>query len=163
MPVIGTDCDVTLQHAAVNGGAAVGFIVVRDDKRGPLVRIERAAYLTPGGTWADRVRYIVRLLIGDSTVTPSGQQSTNTRAAQYALLQAFIAQRTGLLLTWLDGSAASLHASLDCLFESSFGKWLEAELRLNNGGFVESVPIDLVALNASYYDSGITYNQGYYR
>ena len=39
MPTIGQDCTITLQHAAVNGGAAVGFWVKPDTYRVRLPKI----------------------------------------------------------------------------------------------------------------------------
>ena len=39
MPTIGQDCDITLQHPSVNGGAAVGFLLLRKPPRKGLVAV----------------------------------------------------------------------------------------------------------------------------
>lgn len=94
---LGIECDVMLQHAAVNGGAAVGFILLREDKRGGVVKVMREAYLD-GGVWQERVSYSLKLLLGDSVTQPNGQTFPQTRAEGYAHLQAILAQRTGITL-----------------------------------------------------------------
>jgi hypothetical protein len=137
---IGIDCDVMLQHASVNNGAPVRFMLLRDDKRGGLIRIEREAYLD-NGEWKDRVRYTLRLLLGDSVTQPNGQSDTQTRFELYGHLQSFLAQRTGITLQFLDQTITDLHASLTVTFEKRFTKEDCIELVLNNGGWPESPPV----------------------
>lgn len=162
MPELGKDCDFTLQHPAVNSGAAVGFVLDRQKVGG--VEIERQAYKTPTDTWADRVKYSLRVAVGDSLTQPDGNQSAITGAQLYACLQAFLQQRTGITLEHKRGVVQGLHASLECADELlSVGRLDVVTLTLNNGGFNEFVPIDLIALNASIYDSGTAYDQGFWR
>ncbi len=138
MATIGTDCDLMLQHGAVNGGAAVGFVLEREGKGGGLVTLEREAYYD-GFSWSVRLKYRFRIWIGDDILLPNSTKSTRTRAQWYALLQSLLDQRTGLTLTLARGTHANLRASLKYLQEElQTGRYDVLEVALNNGGFGEA-------------------------
>lgn len=134
-----SEYDLTLQHPAVNGGAPVGFILVREGKRDGLVKIERARYIN-GTVWVEQVRLQLRIVLSDELVTPGGTISKNTRSSQYGLLGAFLAQRSGLLLEYLGETWTDLRATLAYADESRFTKEDVIEISLNNGGFDENLP-----------------------
>ena len=58
MPIPGVDCHITLHHAAVNSGAAVGFIL-KADRRGPTYEVTRYRQGLP--IWADQGEWPVQL------------------------------------------------------------------------------------------------------
>lgn len=161
MPTIGTNCDLILTHADVNGGVGVGFQLQNPHKG---IRITREAYITAdGSTYTDRIKYLATLKLSDEVRDPSGAIATPGRAALYALLLAFLAERTEITLQDVSGTYTDLHATLQTSIEEHGRKTSIVVLSLNNGGFVETVPFDVRAYNSSFYDSGITYDLGVYR
>ena len=99
MATVGADCHVTLQHAGVNGGAAVGF-VVKGDRRGPVVEVGRPRQGWPvwgdGGPGRRTVRVTVLGVAG--MLAPSGAEYVATVGQVRAALEAFWATTTPMAL-----------------------------------------------------------------
>lgn len=163
MPTIGTDCDFTLQHASVNGGAAVGFLLRRLAQGKASIQIAREAYLTSDSSYADRYKITARVYMADNARNPDASIHSTGRDAAYALLLAFIAERTGITLVCEAGTFTGLHATLPVTSEFHFDAFSEVFLFLNNGGYDETIPVDLVRFNQSVWDGPLTWATSYWR
>ncbi len=130
MPTPGVDCHVTLQHASVNGGEAVGFIL-RADRRGPLVVVARARRGL--ALWADQGPGVAvarcTILALPRLVTPGGGEYALSVAEVRAALTALWAVAAPLTLTDTLGTLTVAWAD-DGLHERRYGDGAEYELRL---------------------------------
>jgi hypothetical protein len=140
MPTLGTDCDIILQHADVNGGVGYGFLLVRYADKNQTVKVERAAWLDLTSAYVDQVKVSCRLYLRDGAKGPDGQVRSETRAVEYARLLSLLEQRTGLALQAQIGTFAQLHATLACTEEFHHQSHSEIVLMLNNGNFDELQP-----------------------
>ena len=130
MPTPGVDCHVTLQHASVNGGVAVGFIL-RADRRGPQVEVEHVRRGLP--LWADQGPGVAvarcTVLALPRLVTPAGGEYALSGAEVRAALTALWAVAAPLTLTDTLGTLTVAWAD-DGLRERRYGDGAEYELRL---------------------------------
>ena len=99
MATPGVDCHSTLQHTAVNGGAAVGFIL-KPDRRGPMYEITRtrqglAVWADQGG-WPVQVQCCVLGL--PRLLAPNGAEYGQTPGQVRAWLVEFWNTATPMLL-----------------------------------------------------------------
>jgi hypothetical protein len=152
-----TTYDLTLTHPAVNGGNPSGFVLWSDESASGEVLEHREGYLSAVGTWLDRVSYTMRLVFADEEARFNGNRSSGL-----ALLRLYLTQRTNLVLTTKYGAFPDLHSSLQYAEASHQMTRSIITVVLNNGGWNESVPIDFAALNASTWDSGLSFDDGYF-
>lgn len=104
MPTIGVDCDLTLQHAAVNGGNPVGFILAlpKDQDRksyGPAVNIQFETLQNALGIAQDILHAYISILIGDNLQNPDGSTHVETAAQMRAWLMDIAGRHTEITLT----------------------------------------------------------------
>ena len=129
MPTPGIDCHITLQHPEVNGGAAAGLIV-RGDKRGPVVEVEHGRRGLP--LWADQgpgVAQVRCVVLGlPRLLAPNGGEYGLTPAQVRATLAALWAATTPLTLTDAHGSLTVAWAA-NGLVERRYGDGAEWEVR----------------------------------
>jgi hypothetical protein len=164
MATVGEDCDITLTHPGVNGGSPVGFILKRARATvSGLVTLRRQAYTLPEGGYTDRVTWWMTILCSDDLNNPDGSRHERTREDIYADLLAFLAERTGITLTLYNGVYTDLHATLTVTTEYIGRLSDEVVLRLNNGAFTETVPIDRTRFYNSYWDGPLTWDSSYWR
>ena len=99
MATPGVDCHLTLQHASVNSGTAVGFIL-KADRRGPTYEITRQRQGLPN--WADQGAWhslVQCVLLGlPRLLTPTGAEYTLTPSQVRTFLVAFWATTTPMTL-----------------------------------------------------------------
>ena len=130
MATPGSDCHMTLQHASVNGGVAVGFIV-KADRRGPVVEVERLRQGLP--VWADQGagRRTLRgtILALPRLIAPNGGEYGLTPSQVRTYLDAFWAVTTPLILADALGSLSMMWAAAG-LTERRYGDGVEFEVRL---------------------------------
>jgi hypothetical protein len=164
MATIGTDCDITLTHANVNGGLPVGFVLKRARETvSGLVTVRRQAYTLPEGGYTDRVTWWMTILCSDELLNPDGSRHGRAREDIYADILAFLAERTGITLEIANGTYVDLHATLTVTTEYTGYMGDEVVLRLNNGNFTETVPLDSMRWNNSYWDGPLTWATSYWR
>lgn len=140
MPTLGTDCDLIISHADVNGGVGYGFLLVRYQEKNQTVKVERWAYTDLTSAFVDQVKVSCRLYLRDGAKNPNGQTRTESRAVDYARLIQLLNQRRGLRLEAPIGTFAELHASLQVSEEFHHQSHSEIVLVLNNGQFDELLP-----------------------
>jgi len=160
MPTVGLDCDFTLQHAGVNGGVAVGFVLRPDTRRGGTLKIERSVYLQADGTYTPRFKISGQLWFSDTAKNPNGTVHTPGRDAMYALYQAFLAAHTGITLTCSGGTFTGLHATMQTSFEYLGRRRWDISMILNNGNYLEFT--QLVGPWGVPYASALLYRYGGY-
>ena len=130
LPIIGTDCDITLTHPSVNGGAPYGFILALDPSvRGGSISVQRSI---DSLTRVISIRLLLTVLLADDLKNPDGSVHGTTRAAMYTNLIAYLATTDGLSVdtvmgTWvglapLGFSATELHqvkvSHIACQFDN---------------------------------------------
>jgi hypothetical protein len=104
LPIIGTDCDITLTHPSVNGGAPYGFILAADPSvRGGAISIQRSVDTLTG---VISIRLVMTVLMADDLKNPNGSVHGVTRAVMYDKMIAYLATTDGLAIdtvmgTWL--------------------------------------------------------------
>ena len=91
MPTLGTDCDIILQHASVNGGVGYGFLLVRYADKNQTVKVERWAYLDLTSAYVDQVKVCCRLYLRDGAKGPNGKVRSESRAVEYERLLSLLA------------------------------------------------------------------------
>ena len=130
MPIPGVDCHITLQHAGVNSGAAVGFIL-KPDRRGPTYEVTRYRQGLPiwadQGGWPVQVRCCVLAL--PRLVAPNGAEYGPTPGEVRARLVEFWGTTTPMTLA----DAAQAHTVMwdqDGLTEQVYGDGAEFRLGL---------------------------------
>ena len=134
MATPGVDCHLTLQHAIINGGVAVGFIL-KSDRRGPVVTV--AGRRRGEAVWADQgpgaSRLSATILALPRLLAPNGAEITRTPAQVRADLALFWAVTTPLTVADALGSFSVVWAA-DGLVERRYGDgvewdatWLSAE------------------------------------
>ena len=164
MATIGVDCDITLTHPSVNGGQPVGFILKRARATvSGLVTLRRQAYLLPEGGYTDRLTWWMTILCSDELLNPNGSRHARDREDIYTDLVAFLGARTGITLDTMNGIYTDLHATLTVTTEYIGRLGDEIVLRLNNGAFTETVPIDRTRFNNSFWDGPLTWDTSYWR
>ncbi|RPI94768.1 MAG: hypothetical protein EHM39_12105 [Chloroflexi bacterium] len=161
MASIGVDCDITLTHPAVNGGAPVGFVAKRRGNR--LVMVKRQAYMTPDGTYSDRIWFWVTVVCSDDIRNPDGSKHAATRSQIYSNLLAFLAARTGITLTCGTAVWNDLYATLTTTQEYLGQDSDELILSLNNGAMTQTAPIDHDRFANSLWDGPLTWETSYWR
>lgn len=163
MATLEADCDIILQHAAVNGGVGYGFLLVRYADKNQTVKVERWAYTDLAAAYVDRFKVSCRLYLRDGAKNPNGQIRAESRAEDYARLLSLLAQRTGLRLSAQIGDFTALHATLEVTEEFHHQSHSEIVLVLNNGGYDETVPIDFLDYNNSQWDGTLsTWGEAYW-
>ena len=130
LPIIGTDCDITLTHPSVNSGNPYGFILAIDPSvRGGSISIQRSI---DSLTAVISIRLLLTVLLADDLKNPDGSVHGVTRAAMYTNLIAYLATTDGLAIdtvmgTWvglapLGFSATELHqvkvSHIACQFDN---------------------------------------------
>jgi hypothetical protein len=164
MPTLGVDCDVILTHPSVNSGAGVGFILKRARATvSGLVTLRRQAYTLPEGGYTDRLAWWMTILCSDDLLNPSGGRHGRVREDIYTDILAFLAARTGITLECETGIWTDLHATLTVTTEYLGRLSDEVVLRLNNGAFTETAPIDRTRFYNSYWDGPLTWETSYWR
>ena len=114
MPTIGTDCDITLTQATVNGGAPVGFLLRRPpraEQLGGMLAITRRTAANGDGTFSDLVTFTMTILAATGMRNPNHTIHAASRAGAYASFLAFLAARTGITLTCAAGTFTNLQAT----------------------------------------------------
>lgn len=156
---IGTNCQITLQHAAVNGGAPYGFLITGQDKDfGPAVTAqhERAS----DGTTKIRVYFTV--LLADNLANPDGTLHADSRASMYTMLLAFLQQSAGLTLTTPNTVFPNVGALGHSATESHYEALSVVTCQLNNVGAYFPAP-DPLAFSLSIWEGTLTWSSSYWR
>ena len=106
LPIIGTDCDITLTHPSVNSGNPYGFILAIDPSvRGGSISIQRSV---DSSTGLISIRLLLTVLLADDLKNPDGSTHGVTRVSMYAKLIAYLATTDGLAIDTVMGTWAGL-------------------------------------------------------
>lgn len=159
--ILGTNCHLTLQHAAVNAGVPYGFILepdTRSPKDGPAVSIQKEIDST--GTVNDRVFFSV--ILADVLINPDGSGHADSRASMYAMLLNFLAHLSGITLVCSAGVLSGLCAVGHVSTEMHYGDHSIVVCQFTDLG-VYFPPADPVVFNASIWDGTLTWATSYWR
>ena len=160
MPTLGTDCDITLNHASVNGGLDYGFLLYpRRQNEGVPVTIQRK--VDSSSTTVDVWVYF-NIICGDNLTNPDGSTNTDTRANMYSKLTDFLNQRSGITLTMVSGVIMSLGCLGYSATEEHFDYAIITAVQLNNAGTYYP-PIDATTLSLCVWDGTLTWSTSYWR
>jgi|YNPNPStandDraft_1061719.scaffolds.fasta_scaffold03776_10 hypothetical protein len=110
MPVIGVDCDITLQHPAVNGGQPCPFLLHPKAGQGTLVQVHHEVYSDTLGGFSDVRHLWFDVLIADSLINPDGSTHTQDAQTMYRNLVDIITQHRDITLTTRSGTITGLYA-----------------------------------------------------
>ncbi len=159
MATIGSDCHITLAHAAIDGGEPYGFLVVVD--RG----------IRPGGIQIKRevstegemlVWVYADILLADNAVNPDGSTHSSTRAEDYARLLLFLDQREGLEMVSPAGALTNLGALGFTADERHMPDHAVVKCQFNNAGsYYPPVAPELLA--QSIWDGPLTWETSFWR
>lgn len=159
MPTIGTDCHITLAHAAIDGGAAYGFLVNISHKIYPEgVRINREV-ISSGVT---RVWLYFDVLLADDLLNPDGSIHAQTRAQMYSKLLQFLAMPAGIEVATPVGTLANLGALGFTADERHLPLSSLVKVQLNNAGYYWP-PVAPELLAQSVWDGVLTWDTSYWR
>lgn len=158
---LGVDCHITLQHTAVNGGVAYGFILEHDARSpadGPAVSIQKE--IDSAGMVNNRVFFSI--LLADDLINPDGTQHLDNRSTMYSMLLQFLAQTSHLILSFAAGIITELCSLGHVSTEMHYGSHSVVVCQLTDIGVYFS-PADPVAFNASIWDGTLTWATSYWR
>ena len=165
--IIGENCHLILYHADVNGGAAYGFLVNKDNSpRECGVQVTREVVSdstdSTNSTTGTQLWLNFDIILADNLINPDGSIHAYTRAQDYAMLLQFLAQPAGLQLDTPVGSFLNLGAlgwSADERHQPAFSV---VKCGLNNVGYYFP-PVDPALLAFSLWDGTLTWESSYWR
>jgi hypothetical protein len=159
--IIGQTCHLVMQHALVNSGNAVGFLLQPDPRSpnaGPVVQLQRET--DSSGASTSKVYFTA--ILADNLVNPDGTLHDLTRLEMYDLLVEFLQQPENLLLGygggWLTNLAALGHVST----EMHYGDYSLISCQLTNKSAYFPAA-DPVKFYASIWDGTLTWASSYWR
>jgi hypothetical protein len=158
MPTLGTDCHIILTHTDVNGGSGYGFILSEDQPGHPAVTIQRE--LESDGT--TNIRVFFQILLADDLLDPDGGQHSASRDTDYAMLEDYLAQNSGIAVSTPVGVFSAIGASGHTATEQHFPNHSLVACQLNNIGEYFS-PADQADYLASVWDGTLTWATSYWR
>lgn len=159
MPTVGQDCHVSLSHAAINGGAACGFLLeAESEKRAPSVVVQRET----DSDGVMHVRVFFTVLLADGQLNPDGSPHTPTRSQEYAALLRYLEQSAGVALQDSFGVFSNLGALGYCASEAHYPLHGAVTCQFNNSG-PYFAPADPAAFNASLWDGGQSWANSFWR
>jgi len=159
MPAIGTDCHITLAHAAIDGGAAYGFLVDSRQKTYPEgIRINREV-ISSGVT---QVWLYFDVLLADNLLNPDGSMHAQTRAQMYSKLLQFLTMPSGIEVSTPVGTFTNLGALGFTADERHLPLSTIVKVQFNNAGYYWS-PVAPELLAQSVWDGVLTWNTSYWR
>ena len=159
MPTIGSDCHITLAHAAIDSGTPYGFLVLEDGGiRAGGIQIVREVS-TDGGM---RVWVYADILLADHAVNPDGSVHAATRAEDYAKLLLFLDRREGLEMTSPAGALTNLGALGFTADERHLPDHAVVKCQFNNAGSYFP-PVDPEQLAQSIWDGPLTWETSFWR
>lgn len=167
MTTINEDCNVTIRHADVNAGVAVGFLLDPDSKLYPdyMVEITRERVtsleldLFPTG---EKVVVTFDVLLADDLILPNGDLSAVSRSAAYTLLNSFMDQDDGIEVTTILGTILNLRALGKIAKERHQLDHSIVRVSFTNAGqYWPSVDADTLSL--SVWDGSLTWASAYWR
>lgn len=115
LPIIGTDCDITLCHPSVNSGAPYGFILTPDPTHGRSgISIQRE--IDPDAGTID-VYLFFSVMLADDLINPDGKEHTDNRETMYLKLLEYLDQSAEVAIdtvlgTWL-GIGSTGHSATE--------------------------------------------------
>ena len=140
MATLGTDADVLLYHAGLNGGEAVGFLLDQEQEEKAVV-IERTNWYNTDGGWIERVKIMLLLVLADQQTNPDGSVRSESLAQQYASYLEIRGLVTDLGLQLANVSFENLHISAFACREKHFGAQIGLLLVLHSGNWPETVKL----------------------
>lgn len=137
MATLGRDADVLLWHAAFNGGEPLGFLLDFDTEEKNLV-IERTNWYSSEGSWFQRVKITLLLVLANDQTNPDGSVRTIKAATQYGQYLGLVGMVEGLGLALPFVSFEGLKCSaFVCQERHQLGR-IEIKLVLNSGNWPET-------------------------
>lgn len=158
MPVLGTDCDLTLTHPLVNQGQPFGFLLA------PAAALDGKNIRIVREVCSNETRMTVRfeLLLADQQLSPDGHLSQIMRADRYDVLLQFMQQHEGIELDCALGSLINLGALGYSASERHYSSHTLVRIALSNAG-AYFAPVPAETLNQSLWDGFLTWQQAYWR
>lgn len=159
MPVIGSDCHITLQHPAVNAGQPYGFFLDRNSRSRPEgIAITRQVITGLGlCVWV-----YFDILLADGLLNPDGSLHAASRETMYAMLMQYLEKTDGIILTTPIGALLDLGAVGFTADEVHLPQASLMRCQLNNVGYYFA-PVDPAVLANSVWDGALTWASSYWR
>jgi len=158
MPTVGVDCDIYLQHADVNDGDPVGFLLYRKKTAdyGPEVQVHYESYTdTLGGT--DDIRHLwFTVVLANDLINPDGSFHQETALFMRNALIDILMKHSEITLNTPAGLITGLKSSGHVMIHSIFPGWDTIECNLTTDS-VNYAPVDSVYYEASFWVDLTTY------
>lgn len=158
---LGKDCNLILNHASVNGGADVGFLLQPDPRSvnaGPVVQLQRE--IQSDGSSVSKVYFTV--LLAGMLVNPDGTVHAESRSTMYAFLTLFLQQPGAVTLGFASGFIPNLAALGHVSTEMHYGDFSLVSCQFTDNA-IYFAPADPVAFYASAWDGALTWSTSYWR
>ena len=136
MPTIGEDADILLSHPALNGGAAYGFLLDREAPEKNIL-VERTTWMSYEGSWFERTKITVLLVLANQMTNPDGSINETTLAQWYTNYLALRGMVEGLTLSLPMVTFTGLKCSAFACKERHLEGRVELTLVLNSGNWPE--------------------------
>jgi len=154
MATIGVDCDLTLQHADVNGGVPVGFLLALPENQklkpyGPAVNLQYETLQTALGLPQDVLHVYITILLADNLQNPDGSIHTETAASMRAWLMAFVGEHNSITLTTRVGIYGNLK-TLSETINTLIGYQVYPMMEYNQYSEVETAKVHLTTISGSF-------------
>lgn len=159
--VIGVNCHLTLQHVAVDGGEAHGFVLDAPETkegRGPACRVQRDTW--SDGTRVTTVRFTVAL--AGRLVQPDGALVSTDPTAELALLLEYLRQENGVAVTLPNGVITGLGAAGHTVVESHYRHESVVRCQLTSAGSYFP-PANPARYTLSVWDGTLSWAESYWR
>ena len=160
-PIIGIDCDITLTHPSVNGGAPYGFVIARDPtSRGGSISVQRAV---DEDTGIISIRLFLTVLLADDLKNPDGSEHAETRLNMYMKLLAYLATSDGLAIDTVMGTFAGMAALGFSATELHFPKSSQIACQFDNISTYHPPITSALFFNSKWDEPTLTWGTSYWR
>ena len=161
MPTVGTDCQVALQHIAVNGGVAVGFMLASEANIGGAVSVQRERFARGDGTFDEKEKFFFSVICAPNVKLPNYTVDTRTAQQIYDALIPFLQKDSGITLYTPRGVFASLYALGHIGTENHHPAVSVITCQLTSDSDVFA-PADPTLYLASYWDGALLWDEAYW-
>lgn len=160
MAIIGSDCNLTLRHAEVNGGEPFGFVLDPNSVYPEGIAIRREVFTElsmPMKLWV-----YFDVVLADDLINPDGANHTETRTAMYDMLVNYLGKKEDIQVTFGMGAIVGLGAIEYSAIEKHYANYSTIRVHLTNVGAYFGV-INEAAFNNSLWDGPLTWATSYWR
>jgi hypothetical protein len=154
MATIGTDCDITLQHAEVNGGEPVGFLLALPENQklkpyGPAINLQYETLQSSLGDPETVFHVYVNILLADHLQNPDGSTHTETAFQMRGWLMDLVSKHSEIYLTTRFGVYANLK-TLSETINTLIGYQVYPMMEYNQYAEIETARVHLTTRSGSF-------------